>query len=63
MASLTWHGHATCSIRLDDGTSLLIDPFFDDNPRADIPAAEAEADWPGVKGRWKALKAVKPFWR
>lgn len=45
MASLTWHGHATCSIRLDDGTTLVIDPFFDDNPKADISAADVEADW------------------
>lgn len=35
MARLTFHGHATCSILTDDGTTLLIDPWLEGNPRAD----------------------------
>jgi L-ascorbate metabolism protein UlaG (beta-lactamase superfamily) len=31
---LTWHGHSTWSVELDD-TSLLIDPFFD-NPKTSL---------------------------
>ena len=30
MAKLTFHGHATFSIETDDGTKLVIDPFFED---------------------------------
>ena len=32
MAKLTFHGHATFSVETDDGTDLVIDPFFTDNP-------------------------------
>ena len=32
MANLTFHGHATFSIETDEGLSLVIDPFFEDNP-------------------------------
>lgn len=32
MARVTWHGHATCTLETDDGTRLVIDPFFGDNP-------------------------------
>lgn len=45
MATLTWHGHATCSIETDDGTRLVIDPFFDDNPMTELTADEVEADY------------------
>lgn len=45
MASLTWHGHATCSIETDDGTRLVIDPFFGDNPLCDLGVDEVEADY------------------
>ncbi len=33
MAKLTYHGHSTFSIETDDGTALVIDSFFNDNPR------------------------------
>jgi L-ascorbate metabolism protein UlaG (beta-lactamase superfamily) len=33
MATVTWHGHATCTLRTDDGTRVVIDPFFGDNPK------------------------------
>lgn len=45
MASLTFHGHATCSVVLDDGTRLVIDPFFSGNPVCTLPVEEVEADW------------------
>lgn len=45
MATLTWHGHATCSIETDDGTRLVIDPFFADNPATELSIDEVEADY------------------
>lgn len=45
MARLTFHGHAACSIETNDGTRLVIDPFFDDNPVATVSAAEVEAEY------------------
>ncbi len=40
MASLTYHGHSTFSLRTDDGTRIVIDPFFDDNPVSDVKRSE-----------------------
>ena len=37
---LTWHGHSTWHVDVD-GTTLLIDPFFD-NPNTDLAAADVE---------------------
>jgi L-ascorbate metabolism protein UlaG (beta-lactamase superfamily) len=45
MAKLTWHGHATCSLETDDGTRLVIDPFFGDNPACDVSVDDVEADY------------------
>lgn len=45
MAKLTWHGHAACSLVTDDGTRLVFDPYFDDNPACTTAAAEVEADY------------------
>ena len=45
MAKVTWHGHATCTLETDDGTKVLIDPFFDDNPKADRKAEDVECDY------------------
>ncbi len=45
MATLTWYGHSTCGIETDDGTKLIIDPFFDDNPVCDVSADDVEADF------------------
>ncbi|MBT8337768.1 MAG: metal-dependent hydrolase [Gemmatimonadetes bacterium] len=45
MATLTWHGHATCSLVTDDGTRLVIDPFFGDNPATELGVDEVEADY------------------
>jgi L-ascorbate metabolism protein UlaG (beta-lactamase superfamily) len=45
MATITFHGHATCSLACDDGTRLVIDPFFDDNPVCDVSVDEVEADY------------------
>ncbi|MDH3224735.1 MAG: metal-dependent hydrolase, partial [Gemmatimonadota bacterium] len=40
MATLTYHGHSTFSLRTDDGTRIVIDPFFDDNPVSDVKRSE-----------------------
>ena len=45
MATLTFHGHATCSLELDDGTKLVIDPFFEGNPMCDVTVEDVEADY------------------
>jgi L-ascorbate metabolism protein UlaG (beta-lactamase superfamily) len=39
MATLTWHGHS-CFMLEHDGTRILIDPWLDENPKADIGAKE-----------------------
>ncbi len=43
--NLHFHGHATFSLVLHDGTRLVIDPFFTGNPVADKAADEVEADY------------------
>ena len=45
MAKLTFHGHSTCSLETDDGTHLVIDPFFGDNPGCDVSVDDVEADF------------------
>lgn len=45
MAKLTFHGHATFSIETDDGTHLVIDPYFEDNPGFDGSVDDIEADF------------------
>lgn len=42
--TLTWHGHATLSLETE-GYQLLVDPFFSDNPAADISADQVSADY------------------
>ena len=43
MARLTFHGQSAFTIETDDGTRLVIDPFFDDNPVSDIKRSEVGA--------------------
>ena len=43
MASLTYHGHSTFTLE-SGGKTLLIDPFFTDNPKADVAAADVSPD-------------------
>lgn len=45
MAKLTYHGHATFSLEADDGTNLVIDPFFEGNPKFDGSLEDIEADY------------------
>jgi L-ascorbate metabolism protein UlaG (beta-lactamase superfamily) len=45
MATLTYHGHATCTVVTGDGTRLVFDPFFTHNPKADIGLGDVAADW------------------
>ncbi len=40
MAKLTWHGHATFTLETADGTRILIDPWFEGNPKADRSLSE-----------------------
>lgn len=43
MARLTFHGQSTFTVETDDGTRLVIDPFFDDNPVSDIKRSDVGA--------------------
>lgn len=45
MAKVTWHGHATCTLETDDGTRIVIDPFFQDNPSFEGAFEDIEADY------------------
>jgi L-ascorbate metabolism protein UlaG (beta-lactamase superfamily) len=45
MAKLTYHGHSTCTLETDDGTKLVIDPFFADNPATELTVDDVEADY------------------
>lgn len=45
MPELIYHGHATCTLVADDGTRLVIDPFFEGNPAAVRSLDKVEADW------------------
>lgn len=40
----TWLGHGTAALNVD-GHKLIVDPFFEGNPSAPIPADKAEADF------------------
>jgi len=45
MAKLTYHGHSSFSIECEDGTQLVIDPFFKDNPACDHDGSDVAADF------------------
>lgn len=45
MPKLTFYGHATCSIETDEGTQLVIDPYFEENPATDVTVDDVEADF------------------
>jgi L-ascorbate metabolism protein UlaG (beta-lactamase superfamily) len=45
MAKLHYHGHSTCTIETNDGTKLVIDPFFGDNPATELTVKDVEADY------------------
>ncbi len=42
MAKLHYHGHSTFTLTTDDGTKIIIDPWFDENPVSDMKADEIE---------------------
>src|SRR5688572_12888249 len=42
MAELTWHGHSCFTLVTDEGTLILLDPFLDHNPKADVKADQIE---------------------
>jgi len=45
MAILHFHGHATFSLVTDDGTRLVVDPWFTGNPVADQSRDDISADY------------------
>ena len=45
MAKLDYYGHSTFGLTTDDGTRIVIDPFFADNPWTDVDPADVEADF------------------
>jgi len=42
MATLHYHGHSTFTLTTDDGTRVIIDPWFDENPVSDIRADDIQ---------------------
>lgn len=40
MARLHYHGHSTFTLTTDDGTRVIIDPWFDQNPVSDVKTHE-----------------------
>jgi L-ascorbate metabolism protein UlaG (beta-lactamase superfamily) len=42
MARLHYHGHSTFTLTTDDGTRIVIDPWFDENPVSDVKADEVD---------------------
>mgnify|MGYP003307769180 CR=1 FL=1 len=45
MAKLDFYGHATFGLTTDDGTRIIIDPFFGENPWTDVEVDKVEADY------------------
>ena len=41
--TLTWYGHATWMVATEAG-KILVDPFFNDNPKSPVSADQIEAD-------------------
>ena len=52
MAVLDYYGHATFGLTTDDGTRVIIDPFFGDNPWTEVNRARVEIVEPG-KGSYE----------
>jgi L-ascorbate metabolism protein UlaG (beta-lactamase superfamily) len=42
MARLTYHGHSCFELATDTGSTVMFDPFLDDNPIADVKTADVE---------------------
>lgn len=46
MPTLHYHGHSTFTLATDDGTRVVIDPWFDENPSSDVKLADVtQADY------------------
>lgn len=41
MATLAFHGHSTFTLETADGVRIVVDPFFEDSPVAEITRADA----------------------
>ncbi|TVR62616.1 MAG: metal-dependent hydrolase [Gemmatimonadales bacterium] len=42
MATLTYHGHSTFTIRTDDDVHIVIDPWFEGNPHTELTVDDLE---------------------
>ncbi len=42
MAMLHYHGHSTFTLVTDEGTRIVIDPWFDQNPVSDVKAGDIQ---------------------
>jgi L-ascorbate metabolism protein UlaG (beta-lactamase superfamily) len=45
MPTLTYHGHSTFSLETDEGTNLVVDPYFTDNPSFEGSIDDIAADF------------------
>ena len=45
MAHLTFVGHATFTVKTDDGVNLVVDPFLTDNPSTELTVDDIQADF------------------
>jgi len=43
MATLTWHGHSCFTLVTSEGKRIMIDPWLDENPAADIKTSDVES--------------------
>jgi len=41
---LTWHGHSFFEIQTEGGTTVLIDPYIEENPKNDVSVDDFSAD-------------------
>lgn len=42
--TVTWQGHGTFTLDID-GTAIVLDPYFDNNPSAVVKADSVDADY------------------
>lgn len=63
MARLTWHGHSCFLLETDEGARIIIDPWLDENPSADVKAADiGELDFILVThGHWDHFADAIPL--
>ena len=55
MAKLTWHGHSTCTVVADAGATVVIDPFFGENPACELRVEDVRPVEVGDKAQVRIL--------